>query len=243
MSDAVAEQVIEQPKTKEFVIAMPYDARQSLDEAFVMFDNSEQFQIESQSDYDHVVDVLKKVKQISKTATEYRNEATRPLEAAKKALIAEYKFYQDRLEEIEKQGKAAMLEFQKKEQKRAELEQAEADERARKEREKLEKRAETAANNGKIEKAEELEAQSLAVQSETVQTNVPKVKGVSTSKSYEGEITDKAAFIKEALENPVFAAVIDVDMKKLNRIVKSLDGQLKMAGLRIKETSSVRIRA
>lgn len=69
-------------------------------------------------------------------------------------------------------------------------------------------------------------------------------KGVTTVKSYKGEITDKAAFVKWCTETEVFdgLSLLAVNETALNKIIQSVKGKVKIAGVQIVESESLRMK-
>lgn len=210
-----------------------------------LFDNEAQaspFEINSQSDFDYVADLLKKLKAGMKDIESDRSSLTAPLEAAKKAIIAEFKPFQDWAGGIEAMAKKAMNAWLDRQERLRRQAQAEADERARKERERLARKAQTAAKNGKDERAEELEMQAGAVQAPVI-PETRKPEGVAGRVIWSAHITDKEAFVRAALDNPVYMAMIEIDEKKLNQMARMLGEAFSVPGATASTSRSLAIRA
>jgi len=140
------------------------------------------------------------------------------------------------LKAAESKIKTKMLLFrQEQERIRQEQErrlQAEADERARRERERLEKEA-AKLKTPELREQRMAEAESVEPPVVYVQSNVPKVAGISTRDYWKVVVEDKLAFVKASIADPNIMNFIVIDTKALDKFAQATKGQLTYPGIRI----------
>lgn len=176
------------------------------------------------ADYQVAGEELKRVKDAQKKLDELRRGMTRPLDAAKKAIMDFFRGPEEKLARAEAGIKRAMLTYSEAEEKKRREAQARAEEAARKERERLEAQAAKAAAAGKVEKAAILEQAAAATVAPIAVPEPAKVAGVSMREVWKFEVVDPAAVPREFLV---------VDEKKIGAIVKALKGDTNIAGIRV----------
>lgn len=176
------------------------------------------------ADYQVAGEELKRVKDAQKKLDELRRGMTRPLDAAKKAIMDFFRGPEEKLARAEAGIKRAMLTYSQAEEKKRREAQARAEEAARKERERLEAQAAKAAAAGKVEKAAILEQAAAATVAPIAVPEPAKVAGVSMREVWKFEVVDPAAVPREFLV---------VDEKKIGAIVKALKGDTNIAGIRV----------
>lgn len=169
--------------------------------------------------------ILRDVKALQKDADAAQKAVTQPLEAQKKSAIA---WFRDRitskLDAAENVLKRAILAYQAEQDRIRREAQRAADEAARKERERIERQAAAAAKKGQDEKAEQLAERAQTIVAPVVQTEAPKVSGVSTRDLWKWEITDPAAIPREYLA---------IDEVKIGKVVRALKGDTTIPGVRV----------
>lgn len=119
-----------------------------------------------------------------------RMNQTRPLDAAKKAIMDRYASAQEPAENAERIIKKAMLKFRREEEARVREEQRIAEEKAEKERQRLEKLADRAEDRGDIEKAQAFEQRAATVVAPVAVSDAPKVEGTAIRKVWKFEVED-----------------------------------------------------
>jgi len=154
-----------------------------------------------------------------------------------KSIVALEKKLLDPLEGAETSVKQKMLIYTKEERDKAIKEQlrlqAEADARAMRDREKLLKEAANLKTpelqEQRLAEAEEVEAPVI-----TVQTETPRVDGISTRKTWKAEVVDKNAFINAAVNESAYHLLpyIILDEKALNKVAQATKGQLSYPGIK-----------
>lgn len=187
--------------------------------------------VDSQDMYEFANDQLGIVKVRFKAIEAQRKAIVDPINKAKDAVQALFKPVLDDLTAAEGVYKGAMLTFQQEQRRIQQEEQARLDEINRKERERLEKQAAKAAEKGHTEKAEVLAATAAVMTAPIATSTYVEPKGLSTRKVWKARVTDKAALIKAALENPAFLNLIEIDEPALDRLAKAMEGRVPLAGV------------
>ena len=203
---------------------------------------AEGFEITEPAEFEASGELLREIKAKQKEVGDTRTAITRPMDEAKRRVMELFAPVSQRLISAEQKIKAAMLEFTTAEQRRQRDEQAKLDRLAKIERDRLDRRAETARETGKEEKAEVLEETAAAVHAPLA---APKTKaaGVHTRTTWKAEVTDKAALIKAAAEDPQIARYILVDMRNLNALARAMKADLSIPGVRAVSEETVSARA
>jgi len=199
--------------------------------------------VSNPQDYIDVAFYLKTVKSALK---EVNDKIITPAETVKRAAEVNRKnlvnLFRVPLEKAESIIKRKLLDFDQKRRRQAAEEQArlqaEADAQAAREQNKLLKEAENL-------KTPELQEQRLAEAAEveapvvTVATVTPKVAGISTRKTWKGEIVDKGELITAALQDNTLWHWIDFDQSKINRFANDTKGQVAKPGIRFYEVETM----
>lgn len=159
-----------------------------------------------------------------------RLSITRPMDAAKKAVMSLFAPATERLEAAKKALTAGMLTYQRQKQEAAAEAQRRANEAAEKERARLAQRAERAEASGKADKAEALREQAMTTVAPVVAISQAKAKGVSTRANWQFEVTDPSLIPREFLM---------VDEKKIGQVVKAMKGDTNIPGIRVWDAGTV----
>jgi len=183
-----------------------------------------------------VSDRLRAVKSLGRRIADFFAPMKKRAAEAHKEICQTEKGLLGPLDEAERLVKAAMLTYQREEDRKRQEEarrlQAEADERARKERERLAKQA------AKL-KTPELREQRLAQAAQVVAPVVlpsappPKPAGVVTRRRWTFRVTDAAQVPREFLM---------VDEQKLSKLAQALGPDAKVAGVEFYEAQTVAVR-
>lgn len=153
-----------------------------------------------------------------------RMAITRPMDAAKKAVLDFFRDPEAKLETAKNTIKRAMIAYDDVQRRAREEDQRRADEAARRERERLAAQALRAAESGKVEKAVQLEQRAQAVVAPIIQREPPRVTGVNYREMWKLEVTDPALVPREYLV---------VDESKIRKVVGALKGDAQIAGVRV----------
>lgn len=218
-------------ETITLAVAMSDETIEMIGKVRAFLDNEpEKFVVKNQADYSYLVELIKRIKSQGKKIEEARVLLVTPFLETKKAIDADFKEYANWQSEQETKAKSAMRKWDQLVQEKADREQAKADAKARIKEQKLREKAEEAADKGDIEKAQNLDEQanaSTAVQHE----GVVKTEGVARRFKYDVAVTDRKAFIVAAMQNPVLAACLDINVTELKKLAKMLDDEFDFPGV------------
>lgn len=192
---------------------------------------SQELVISTQPEYELASDLLKQVKSRYKELESQRKEITKPLDNAKASVMELFKKPLDILSKAEATIKRTMIGYTEEQERLAREEQIrlqrEAEAEAERERKKLEARIERAKNNGKDEKAEQLEELKESIEVAPPPVVAPKIetpKGVSYKDKYTVEIIDFAKLPDEyKLPN----------QSALDKVAQATKGTIQIPGTKI----------
>ena len=184
----------------------------------------EGYEVANATDYEAAARDLKAIKAMISKVEEERFAITRPMDAAKKAVMDFFRPFTDRLTRAEGNVKRALTTWKTEQDRIAQEKARKEQERARKEREKLEKQAEKARAQGKEERAQTLEDRAETVTAAPVESEAPKVKGISTRTVWKFEVTDESQVPREYLS---------VDHTKIGGVVRALKNAANIPGVRV----------
>lgn len=197
-----------------------------------------QISVVNADQYQGAADFLKQIKDAQKKVADYWKPLKEKAHAAWKEITGKESEMLTPLKDAETTVKSKMLTFQQAEEEKRQVEQrrlqAEADERARKERERLLKHAESLKTPEKQEEYRQA-AEEVVAPVITVETETPKVAGISTRKTWVAEIVDKKVFIAAAVNDPNLMALVEIDLSKLNKIAAATKGQISYPGVKFSE--------
>jgi hypothetical protein len=195
---------------------------------------AQRLEINNATDYHHAGEFLKEVKAAKKKFLDFFAPIKKKTYEAWKSIVARETEMVSPLDLAESSVKQKMLSYQRQEELKRRQEQqrlqAEADARAAKERERLRKQA------GKL-KTPELREQRLAEAEEidapliSLQTETPKIQGISTRKLWRARVDNKNKFVNAALDNENLMAFISIDESRLNKIAQATKGEVKYPGV------------
>ena len=213
------------------------DAEKALSK--IEFNFPEVYVIQSSEQFVEAGETLKGVKQQQHQLDALRKTMTRPLDEAKRAILALFEPRVGQLDRIEKALKAAVAKYTREREEARRLEEARLREQQRKEAERLEARAEAARAKGQEEKAEALLDRIPSVPIVLVDTE--KVAGISMRMLWQAEVVnlrELAAFVAESGST----AYITPDLAALGATARSTEGLAKVPGVLFYETPSVGVR-
>ena len=190
--------------------------------------------ISNQSDYEAASTVLSEVKSRYKELDAQRKEITKPIDAAKKAVMDLFKTPLELLEKAESKIKGLMIGYTNEQERKAREEQARlqrlADAEAAKQKKILEEKIARAEASGKTEKAEELQMQKETITPIVAPIIAPQIetpKGVSYREQWSAEIIDEKLIPREYLI---------VNLQALNKIAAATKGTISVPGVRFVST-------
>lgn len=212
-------------ETPEIIIAPVKStcADHAIKEAQQALDHAKSIVIKDQIGYEEAAIALKQIKARASTLEDERTKITKPMDAAKKAVMELFKKPADFLAEAEKLIKRSMLTYSEEQERIRQVEQARLDEMARKEAEKLTAKAAKAEASGKVEKAEALRGQAQTTVAPIAQPAIQKVKGIVEKIVWEFEIVDEQAIPREWLV---------ADLKAIGGAIRSTQGKVNIPGVK-----------
>lgn len=185
---------------------------------------AEKYVVTTDAEYETAGTELTRVKAQQGKLEELRKSITRPMDAAKKAVMDLFRGPEEKLARAEAGIKRALVGYQEEQDRKRREDQARADEAARKERERIEAQAARAAAAGKVEKAEALQVRASTVVAPVVQRSAPRVAGVQLRDVWKFEVTD---------ESKVPRQYLSVDEGKIRKVVGALRGDSQIEGVRV----------
>ena len=190
--------------------------------------------ISNQSDYEAASAVLSEVKSRYKELDAQRKEITKPIDAAKKAVMDLFKTPLELLEKAESKIKGLMIGYTNEQERKAREEQLRlqkiADAEAARQKKILEEKIARAEASGKTEKAEELQMQKETITPIVAPIIAPQIetpKGVSYRDQWSAEVTDINLVPREYLI---------ANMPALNKMAQATKGTLSIPGVKFTST-------
>ncbi len=221
----------------------------------------ETFVVDSPETYQLAADELKAIKARADKLEEQRTSITKPINAALKAVNDLFRGPADLLARAEQALKRKMLAYSEEQERIAAEERRKAEAAAAEERRRLaeqaeaeRKRAEEAAakaaeTNDPLAAARAAEhaatAATLATTAQVLTAPViasvaPKVKGVSTSETWDFEVVDMPSIIKHIAAHPELSNLLTLDTTAVRQYVRSLKANTNIPGLRVFPKKSLR---
>jgi hypothetical protein len=194
---------------------------------------AQNFKITAPGQYEEAGTKLQAIKALSKKIDDTFDKHIANAFKAHKDLVAEKKTHQSPLQTAEALIKRAMLGYQFAEEHKRREAEARAQEVARKERERLEAQAAKAAEKGKVEKAEALQAAAASVIAPTIAPTVQKIAGISTRTTYRAEVVDKMELVKAVAAGTVPLNALDANMTFLNNQARAMKDTLAYPGVKV----------
>ena len=214
------------------------------------------FEIDSWDNYTLAAEQLKKIKEASRELSGERLGITRPMDEAKKKIMAHFGKPLNFLADAEKLIKQGMIIYQGIQEKLRLEEQKRLDDIAEVERKRLAKIAEEedekrvaaaakAKENPADEPVQDMTAEVVPdpVVVEVVpviaKSNTPKVKGVSVKEIWYAEIEDPKKILEGVLAGTIPMAAITINQSFFNTQAKSLKGEFNYPGAVAKTKKSI----
>jgi hypothetical protein len=190
------------------------------------------FAIVSTESFEFAGEKLKKIKSLQKSLTDERMAQTRPIDEAKKRIIAWFDRPLLFLEKCESMLKSKMIGYQTEQNRIARERQEKLDAEAAKERARLEERADKAEANGKDEKAESLREKASMVAAPVIAPQTVKVAGIKTMKVWKAKV-DAVEKISREHVNAFFADPKNKERLEsyFSQIAKATKGAIKIEGV------------
>lgn len=221
------------PETYSDKPHIPAAALTLADEAKQLLDDAQQFTVASDPEYEIAGTDLKRIKDKMRALDDMRKSITRPIDAAKKAVMDFFRAPEDFLKSAESTYKRSMLAYQQDQERKRREEEARIRELQRQEQERLAKEAEVAEKAGDKETAEAIIQQAAEMPTAIVpRRDPPKVAGVKTQTRWSAEVTDQMMLIKAVAAGQVPMIAIEINQRFLNQQAVSLKGALNIPGVK-----------
>ncbi len=204
-----------------------------------LVERAETLEIMTPTEYEIAATDLQTIKQRAKEMDALRRSLTRPLDEAKRGIMALFKPVEVELGQAERLYKGALLDYQTEQERIRAAEEARLRAEARKKEERLQARAEAAAAKGQVEKAAMLEEQAESVPVPIVAAPTPAVSGISTRQTWHAEVMDKVLLIEAVAQGLVPDVVLEPVMSVLNAQARALKGALNYPGVKAVSDSVV----
>ena len=182
-------------------LEVPAQAKQLIEETEIVVAQAQTFAIATMIDYQLAGEELKMIKGRMKELDDLRKSMTRPLDEAKKHIIALFAPAEDGLKKAENLIKRAMLGYQQEQERKRQEEEAKlrkiAEDEQRRRNGLASKQAEKARARGEEDRAQEILDNVPVIPTPVVLKEQPKVKGISTRKVWKFRIVDVSLLPRE----------------------------------------------
>lgn len=210
----------------ENIVNITKDQNKKIDEALTLAESVAKIHIITVPDYTDAGRILSEVKARYKELDTLRKDITKPIDLAKKNVMALFEKPLTALEKLESFLKTEMISFQNRQE--AERRKIEAEARAKQEAEakKLLEKAEKAMEAGKHSKAGELTAKAELLKNSPVivPDNAPKADGTAIRENWTFRIVNEMEIPREYLIP---------DLKKIGAVAKALKNMAKIPGVEV----------
>lgn len=201
------------------------------------------FEVVDAATFEIAADELKAIKGKIDALNEKRLGITKPLDAAKAAVMALFKPPIEVLQQAESIIKSKMLAWQQDEQRKAREAQLAAERAAEAERKRLADEASALADLGRTgEAAVKEQVAQMVVAPHAAVPAPPAVKGISTSTTVEFEVVDLLALVQHVAQRPELLALLAVDSVKLRAQVRATGMATNLPGVRVFEKQTLAAR-
>jgi len=207
-------------------------ARAAVSKSQVALRKAETLEITTPDEYLATGVALREVKSRAKEIEEEKRLILRPLDEARRQIMALFRPAEDNLVQAERLLKAGMLDWTQGQERLRQQEQARLQEIARKEADRLAAEAERAAAKGQDERAAVLQkAAASASASAPVVAPPPGAPGTSIRQTWRAVIIDKLALIKAVAASEVSPDTLEPNMVILNQMVREVKGAISLPGV------------
>ncbi len=189
---------------------------------------------------DAAAELLREIKSVQKELDERKKEITKPLDAARKALLALFKPKEDELSQAEASLRRNILTYsQAQEAARAKLEAQLRDEH-RRQQEEIEAQARELEEAGNNEQAEVMRI--VAAVPPTIILAKDKTEGISKRTTWKAEVTNLRELVEAVADGRADIEFLQADMSSLNAAAKAQRGAALIPGVRIYEEVGLVVR-
>jgi hypothetical protein len=203
----------------------------------------ERLTIKTPKELEASTDLLATVKARQKILTDSRLSITRPMDEAKKQVMALFQPAVDRLATAEQTIKAAVLTYTQEQRHLQAEAQAQLDAEADRERLRLATLAEKQRGAGRDNRAEATEERAADVQAPTVAAAEAPTGAVHVRTTWHAEVTDLAALALACVKQQQSLTLIQPNMAELNALARTIKGGLAIPGVKAVSEEGVSARA
>jgi hypothetical protein len=196
--------------------------------------SAKSFQITVPSEYEAATEALFEVKSRWRRIDEIRKSLVKPIDEARKRVQDFFRLPMEHLEEAEVVLKRKLGAYQEEQERARREAQHVADELARKERERLERQAAKAEAKGDHEKAARIESVAQQVVAPIVESEVPKVAGLTTREVWKFVVRDPELLPRRYLM---------VNEAEIRKVVNAMKGETSIPGVHVYPDKSQAARA
>ncbi|MCK5602617.1 hypothetical protein KAR91_12125 [Candidatus Pacearchaeota archaeon] len=197
----------------------------------VIITNLEQYQVGANQ--------LKLVKAKTKEISESRLAITRPMDAAKAAVMNFFKKSLAFLAEAERTINGRMVEYVNKQEAERKAEEEKLRKLAEEEAKKKEEKARAAEENGNLTGAAVIRDEAPKTTTPTLASSAPKAVGAHVRETWSAEVTDKMALLKAVVLRQAPADLIDINTTRLNQMARAMKNDLKYPGVKAVSTKDI----
>lgn len=191
------------------------------------------------AEYQSASKLLGRVKKKYSTLETQRKNITKPLDEAKKQVMALYKPVLASLKDLEGNIKRKMVNYNVMLDKKRKEEEAKARQQAANERKKLQDEASKHAAAGDNEMANYYRDQADMVPNETSLIEKAVAPGVSVRATWKGEVTDIAALIQAVAAGKAPGNLLLVNTQELNALARALKSELNIPGVKAVKVKNI----
>lgn len=203
---------------------VPASNREMIDKVRGFGERAKSFVVSDAESYAGAMASLQEVRTFIKELDENRKELTRPLDEAKKSIMAEYRPAEDALKAADYALVSATSKWSREQAEAQRKAEQAAREKAERERQRAEQKAEEYREKGREDKAQEWETKAAFTPQPVVPNTVPKVAGVNTRKVWKFEIVDAGK---------IPAKYLMPDEKMIAGVVKAMGGNTEIPGVHV----------
>jgi hypothetical protein len=199
------------------------------------------FTFEDAEEYEAGTEMLREVKAQQKDLEEKRKAITKPMDEAKKNILALFKPPEDRLKTAENVLRAAVLDWQRQQEAERRAIEAELREKQRLLQAAAEEEAEKLREEGHDLQAAATLA--LVPPVPTVFMDAPKADGIGNRSTWKAEVVDFEMLVKAVAAGLVPESYLQVNQTALNAAARSLKTAAKIPGVKVYEEAGLVVRA
>lgn len=188
---------------------------------------------------------LAAIKALDKALDEKRFSITKPMDAAKQAVMDLFRPASNDLKMAESILKKAMARWIDAKEVARKAAQAIADKAAAEEQARLQALSEAAADAGNVQEAADIQMQAALTTVAAALPTQQKIGGISSRKVHKGTVTDAKALIAHIVANETLFAMnlITINEGALNRYIASTEGKIALPGVTNTTDSSISSRS